>query len=656
MRVVRPTLSDDLRDEITRYLSVHWKRALDGRQQQVDSDYARWDKAYRAIPREKTRSMPWLNASNIVVPLIRIHLDTFLARTLGSIFSTQPILKVHGFPQEIADPLEKYLNYKCLHQWETYDFASAWMFSGNKNGTSAAKTAWIDQKTIDIMPSDDPDAGHTEEEVDVYVGPRPEVIPFEDYYVYPITATRPHQVKIRFHRIRYVAEDVKELVDSGRWGTMLDVPLGKTAWDVLEACMKPSNDVKREQTGTEAGVVDPLLDELEVLECHFRYEMTGKYYDLVALLVPSLGTGALLDLYFNPHPRNIETFRTYVPFPRESLAYGESMAQVLERMQEEASAIHNDRRNNSYIANTPMFKKKTGSLVPNQTSAWFPGCTWEVDNMDDLEPFGVGRNYDSMLDQEGHVMSLANLLMGSNQVQQGSPSGVAGGQRGIYSAQGTMAVLSESADRQGKNTRDFREALSSVLKASFILQKTFQPDDPALQYFPPADQKAIGEALSYATPTRTHLCPFEIRTSTARMNQEMDRQNLMQMMGVVSQYYQQVMGMSQQLLDPKLNPGLRLIISDIINGHKSITRRLLRAFDEIDPDGVLPDLQTAVNQSVPGGADGTKQLGANAGAAGQQPSYGGGMQPNGAPLSRSSMGALLQIPTPDAGMGGGPPA
>ena len=59
------------------------------------------------------------------------------------------------------------------------------------------------------------------------------MIPFEDFYIYPITAVEPHQVLIRFHRLRYVDEQVRELCDSGKWLQTFDELKGHLRPDSL---------------------------------------------------------------------------------------------------------------------------------------------------------------------------------------------------------------------------------------------------------------------------------------------------------------------------------------------------------------------------------------------------------------------------------------
>src|SRR5580765_5953155 len=133
-------------------------------------------------------------------------------------------------------------------------------------------------------------------------------------------------------------------------------------------------------------------------------------------------------------------------------------------MQEEVTAIHNDRRNNSVLANSPQIKLVDSAVLPNASAtSWYPGKIWKVASKDDFSTEVIGRALDPMLDQEGWDFQLADRLIGSNPVQMGSAEGMSG-KRGIYNTGGTMAILSESNDRQGESIRRYRNALGQVCK------------------------------------------------------------------------------------------------------------------------------------------------------------------------------------------------
>jgi len=108
-------LSEDKRDELCKYLNAQWLRAERTRREQVDGQYADWTKAYYGTPLEEQRTVPWYKASNFVVKLNRMFIDTFVSRTLNIIFATKPLYVIEALPRELRDAAELYLNRKALY-------------------------------------------------------------------------------------------------------------------------------------------------------------------------------------------------------------------------------------------------------------------------------------------------------------------------------------------------------------------------------------------------------------------------------------------------------------------------------------------------------------------------------------------------------------
>lgn len=641
LEVLRPpdfTPESSVWKELERYLLDQHARAEQGRAGQVDDDYKNWTLNYYAIPREKVRTIPWYNASNFVVPLIRMFLDTFVARTLNIIFATQPVCVSEGYPREEREALEAYINRKALQEWQMYKWVSSMLFRGNKNGTLVLKTPWVSDPTTLVRLG--PSGEQIEKEVFRYLGPKPSVIPFEDFSVYPITANDLNEVEIGFHRVRVVEEKAQWLAREGGW---------QVSSDSVDQAVKLPKDIKRSEEQAAASVIDVKLRELQAVECYLDYELTpGKRYSIVGVLLPDVQK--LVDVYYFPYPNNEPIFHLYKPFPKEDFFYGDSLARILAQSQEEVSQIHNDRRNNSYLANAPVFKRRSGSNLPNPSTNWYPGKTFEVESMEDFDVVNIGRNYDSMLDQESYDFQLGEKLSGIGAVMQGYAGGMMG-KRGIYNASGTIALMQESNQRQDTNIRDARHVIGQVIDTCFRLQRAFQPQDPVIETFPQEVQDRIKRAMDMLMSGPAPRSLFVVKASNAAANSEMRRQSHIQMAQVLSQYGQSALQMATQLANPQLNPILRLVMNDILRMQKWMAGSLLRSFDELDAEGILPNVSAAIETSIPGGGRGATELN-QAPSGGVLESSGGGEAPN-MDLTRSFLQALSQVPTAAGANGGG---
>lgn len=634
LQIIRPdkNVSEDRKEELRKYLVEQWMRAKNSRMEQVDSDYEQWSKAYDGIPLETIRTVPFYKSSNFVVKLIRMYVDTFVARSLNIVFATRPLLVVDGMPSDLKAAWELYANRKALYEWNFYKLAKDLMLRGNKTGTVVTKSNWFYDTSMAYTVGKD--SIPVEEEVIHYDSTCTRSIPFEDFYVYPLEINHLDEAIIKFQRVRYPAERAQRLIDNGVWA----LPEGRT----LETYLKHPTDVKRQTQQDDSGVSDSQYREVATVECHLRYALGNdetKLYDIIAVLSDE---GDLFDLYYNPYPRNLCTFADYRPLPREDLFYGESMCQLLGQSQEEASTIHNDRRNNSFIANSVCFKRRNGSRLPNPSTNWYPGKVWDLDDMDDLEAFQIGRNYDDMLSQEDHTFQFAGQLIGISEGMTGSARGSAG-KRGVYNTMGTIAVMQEGNQRQDTNIRDVRESLSRIAATHSKLEAELGSDsDPMISLMPSKMQPLIKEAFAFLRGPGGHLVRHEIKASDAGVNKEVERANLMQMANVLGQYGQTTIQMAAQLSNPQLNPSLRLIMNDVVHMQKWLATRMAREFDEFDLEEVMPDVDAAIEASIPGGGRGTTQTAQSSDQPGMDGGSASGALP---PVSRPQLQAIQSLPT-----------
>ena len=600
-RVVRPS-ADFFTDldgrpsqallDLEAYLGDQWMRMEQARRDQVDEKYAAWQRDYDGEPRVRERTIPWPGASNYVVQVSRMFIDTFVARTLNIIFATRPLYTLDFLPEEVREATQKYINKKALAEWKHYNLCHDMLFRGAKNGTVIQKTTYVVEEEYDVIPSDD-ESSHTEELVTTYDGPSTTVIPFEDFYIYPITCNRIEDAEILAHRVRMVEEvAVRRALDNG-WPISSD--------EIRAACVLPQ-DIKRDQEQAQAGVSDQWLREFTLIEMHLKYDLNrnGKYYRIIALFEPT--TRRIFDLYYHPYPRNLNIFRDYRPLPREDFFFGDSWVKVLAQTQDEASTIHNDRRNASFIMNCPLFKRKRGAMVPNPSSTWYPGKVWDLENMDDFEIIPLKGNYNDMLAEENHDLMLAERLVGLGALQQGNASGMMG-KRGIYNAAGTLAVISESNQRQDTNIRDVREVLGDIAKKCFTLQSMYNPNDPMIDAYPAQQAQQIRQGLSMIGPDLLRSSYFEIKPSDAGANSETHKASMMQLAQVVGSYSAAIPQYAQQLRMLK-DPVLAQILAETIKMQRIMTIKLLRAFGDYDTETWLPDIEGAFRAGQTGMAEG----------------------------------------------------
>ena len=603
------TVQPDRKDELTDHLALHWKRAYDGRAHEVEFLYKLRDKAYRAVPNQKTRNFPWPNASNIVVPIIRMYTDTFVARTLNAVFNTRPLVTIQGYPAALRDALEAYVNLKCRQDWEVYELARGILNRGNKYGTSLTKVFWREEMVNVPQFMDDKVEALPAVK---YSGPWADHIAFDDWFVYPLTANSVAQVEIFFHRLRYPEEVAYRMARPDENG---EKKLDLTE-EQVKAALKQPDDVKREQEQRETGVGDSDYREMHLIECHHRWKVGGSEYHCISTFEPV--SKQVVDFKVSQYPPQIDLFHAYRPFPRDDVFQGESMYEILGQGQEEVSTIHNDRRNLSVMASAPLVLMKEGVRVPNASTPFYPGKVYRLEDMDDFRVEKIGGNYQEMMAEENQALALMDRVSGiSAGMQAASQGGL--GKGGVYNAQGTMAVMSEGNQRQDTNMKDFRESLGGIIKAMFALQARFDPQDPAIEQLPEEMRPLVMEAMRMTTPEQLARSIFEVNISDAAMNREVRKSSMMTMANALSQFAGQQQQLATVVANQQTHPALRQIASETITMQHGMMKAMLSAFDLHGIVDTLPNAQRALASGPNGSPQGAAPGPGGAGGPGAAP-------------------------------------
>lgn len=573
-RPIDVPLSTDQKTDLVKMLQEKFLLVQKARMNQLDDKAKKWEKNYAGIPTQEVRSTPFYRASNFMPQLIRMHSDILTARVLGIIMSTRPFwvpktLMDNVIPHEMVDSLGAWMNFVSTGELCLPVTIDSIMRRAFRQGTVVMKSIW-DTKEYSSLNNDGSFKESAKDGLCIYP------VPFEDFWPYPITAPCTYEAEILYHRLRFTERDVKERQKSGKWN--------KEAAEF----MFPSTQDSRPNDWESSGItVTPDVSyPYTAIEAWLQYPVGGKNRPIVCVFNPQVaGINSILKLYFNFMPEGCAPFIDFQPMPRDDFFYGYSVPEILEQSQEEQAQIHNARRDANLIANVPGWKKKRYADVPNPSNAWYPGCVIELDEMDDLDAITFPMKYDSMIDEEQFIMSLAERYVGISPAMQGFGAGQSAGKRGIYATGATLALLSEGNQRLDIYIRRLRYPFHRLGKLIYQSYKMFRP----LGY---EQYGELGQQLqqAFALPESDYLL-FDIGASDAAANRETDRQNLLLMANTMAQYYTQIWQAVQVLgTIPPDNPA-REVLLGVLDGARDIAKRLLFSFDIGDRERILPDVR-----------------------------------------------------------------
>jgi hypothetical protein len=559
------------------------------RNNQVQGMYQRWLDNYAGKPLQAIRTTPFYKASNFVPQLIRMHTDILSARILGLIFSTKPLWIARTFieavPSEVRNVVSEFMGNVCMNEMNFYEPIDTSIFLTTKCGTQVTKSCWTESETF--MSDGEATTSIKQSGMEI------DVIPFDDFFPYPITARTLEQTTANFHRLRFAKEEIEYKQSTKLWDERACLLL-------LKSGGKPSEGDPRQSQASSAGIsltVD-VVRPFTVIEGWVNYELEpGKMFKVVVTFNPYSKTrDGILRAIYDYTPRGQGVFTDFRFMPRENLFYGYSVPEILEQSQEEQAQIHNARRDGNTIANVPGWKKKRLADVGNPSAEWYPGKTFEVDQMEDLEPLTFQTNYNSLIEEEQALLALAERYTGISPAMQGFGAG-GPSKKGIYSSQGTLALLSEGNKRLDIYLRRMRLPFHKLGSQIYTSYRDFKDASEWSVYG--KNGTLLQQAFSLKEPTDFKGFFFDLGASDASANKEVDRQNLLLMANTMAAYYKQLMSLIPAVVQaPKGSPFHELGLQ-ILDGARDLANRILFSFDIYDRTKLLPDVRQALGGEQP---------------------------------------------------------
>lgn len=578
---------------MVKFLMDRFTPTVGSRTNQIDGKYRRWQDNYNAKPFQAVRTVPFYRASNFVPQLIRMHTDILAARIFGFLKAPKPFWKVAGkrmdLPTEALQTMSEWMDIKCFFDLRFDELLDQSILSSLKNGTLVIKWPWVQRSYFDVSSEQD------EKEIK-FGGLEPRPIPFDDHWVYPITAQQPYDVRVHFHRIRLTKEEIEERRDTSYW-------LKDAAEKLLkQADNAPSTSQETQATSAGISLSQDVAHPFSAIEAQFDYRMNGRNYKMMVTFNPyATDENSILRAVYNPSSMGLNQYTRICPIPRENFYYGYAIPEILEMYQEEQAQIHNSRRDASVIGNTPTFKVKNGADIPNPAAEWYPGKTFKLDDMGDMELVFAQTSYNHMIEEERQVMSLAEQATGVTPPMQGAGAGMLTGKRGIYNTGGTLALLAEGNRRLDVYVRRMRYPMHEIGSVIYYSHKDYADLTAEFQYWS-EEKRAHLQQMFSIDPSAGRGGPlfFEIGASDASSNRETDRTSLLLMSNTMAAYYRQIVeaaGMVSQV--PEGHP-IRALLLAVLDGARDLSERLLFAFDVGDRRRILPDAVKILGGGTPG--------------------------------------------------------
>ena len=605
---VKTNFGKDATEEMWKYVEEstnYWYNRTRRFREEKLKDFAR---LYKGQPVSTTRDTPWPGASNIEIQVIATNSDQLLARVMA-MYMTDPLWTAKCYGDiasgefaDMASAIEKFLGNMALEPAELdfYRVEEAWFSGTIRNGTGIIKFPWLYhvEQQISFMGSmDDSATKYETKEIIRLDGPRPENIPLNKFLT-DTTTQKLEDSKFKCHIMtvsRKTLEDKKALkfYDSAALDKIISQP-DRSQADVLQHFIETGQGLQNVSEGT-------LSDEYDIYECWYRYQHNGNNYRLVAQHHPLSKTK--LVSFYNYYPDNMDIFEDAKLAYDDDQYYGYGFAEMLQAYQDEISELHRQRINAKTLSNTTAFRVDKKSKL-HSILQFYPGVLVPADEKE-IEKLDLNNPQADNLDGENLSLALVKERTGIDPATGGTGGGIVNAKRGIYSSQGTFAVLQQQNSRTGLRMSDMRSAHSRAGSKFAKMYASFGLGKKLRQFGDNAESlKAAFEAI------KTGKLGLSVRASTASMNKELEKQNDIMLSQTLTGLYQADAQIIQSLGMQGMPDDLKEYYIEVLRAKQALYKQIVQNFGHDDAARLIPVpkfLKAGRNESSSGSGSGGQQ-------------------------------------------------
>ena len=541
---------------------------------------------YKGLPINETRDTPWPGASNIEIQVIATNSDQLLARVMA-IYMTDPLwsAKIYGDIErgkgdDQRSAVERFLGNMALDPAELdfYRVEEAWFSSTIRNGTGIIKFPWLNQIEQQIVSTEGTDsAAHAfaTREIIRTDGPRPEVVPLNKF----LTNINYQKLEDSDFKCHIITVNKKNLIDRKALKFFKDADIDA----IIAQPDRPQADVLQDWYERNQGIAaypsSNISDEYDLYECWFKYQHNGQNYRLVAIHHPKSKTR--LEAFFNYYPDNMDIFEDAKLAYDDEQYYGYGFAEMLKAYQDEISELHRQRINAKTLSNTTAFRVNKNSKL-HSILQFYPGVLVPADR-DEIERLELNNPQADSLDGENLSLALVKERTGIDPATGGTGGGIVNQKRGIYSSQGTFAVLQQQNSRTGLRMSDMRSAHSRAGSKFAKMYAHFGLGTKLRQFGDNAD--ALREALENIKSGKLGL---SVRASTASMNKELEKQNDIMLSQTLTGLYQADAQIIQSMSMQGMPEDLKEYYVEVLRAKQSLYKEIVQNFGHDDSARLIP--------------------------------------------------------------------
>jgi len=446
--------------EVLNYICDEIATALNDRTK-LEERWDKWIRQYEEILPAK--DFPWPNCSNISLPLSAIAVETIHSREVNTLFSIRPYIQIKpkkkGVSKDACAKIERFLQETFTNVVDLHEIGSQWILEKNKMGTGYIKPYWsTDAVKIGDTLIEDDDA-------------KVDIIAIEDV-IFPTNAKdiesspwvshrfRPHWNLLKAREARGIYKNVDKLRKRPE-------PSTKESGEGKDLAGTKEEIENMQRTAPEQ------LQEYTLHEVYLDYDIDGDGIPERTVMTIHRESRTILRWMHFPYKHGKRPIIRNIYQARVKRILGKGICEQSEHLQEGINTATNQTIDNMTIANVKCFKRRRGTERNKGDMTVYPGKTFDLDDITDLQEFSLGDVHQSnfvlhnmLRDYHERRTKVTDYTLGRESASMKSRA----------TATGTLALLQESGRHFDLVINNTRKAFTELAYQIIELYAQYRPE------------------------------------------------------------------------------------------------------------------------------------------------------------------------------------
>jgi hypothetical protein len=548
---------------------------------QLEATWRELMRMYDGVTKNPVKNFPIENAPNVEITVGAIAADAIYAQAYDTIFGVEPFITVRGVPKrkddkEYAESIkafQRFVNFITDNEIGIKESGDEFILDDCQLGTGVFYIPWTEYRK------------KTKVAKILNACPRVRCHPPEDTFAPGGSVDDPDEAIWIGLRFWYTAQDIEALAQRNGWNTLGVAPAGAKDWV----------RTRRELLGKQMSGIERKGNLYEIFDIYCYFDIDGDGLDEDLYVVWDRTSRNLLKVAYNPYDKRPIEKGVYQKRPH--LFYGLGVLEMMKPFEEELTDIHNYGTLNMLIANTRIWKARTGSIPNNMTL--FPNKVIEMDDPENLQGEEMGSTYPDIWNAQMMVMQLAERRVGVNEMSNPSPGQMGTRTPGITA----LSMIQQFNKRFVPAFGGMRKAFAGAVKQAVyrykeqILAGRTKVMAHIVRMLGVEDGYRVISLLRNDDLEESMV--LELTASSASVNKEAERQATFQLVGILAQYYQRTLELMTIASNPQTPPAVADVAKQIAESAGEIIERTLRTFDQVrDPSLFLIEMEEAIDAAV----------------------------------------------------------